>query len=322
MKTSYKPNSSGSNPVFAHCSNRSLGRLMVLLSAFLLYFTTVIIRWSSEVTELSSGDFIFWRFFGGFLSVAPIVFFFCGVDGLRVRKFHFVLGRAVFNLAAVASLYLCIETRTLAEGNILNLSYCVAVPLISLFVYRLKDVRTLILSLISFFGIALVINSAEPGGLFFSGVSIGTLWGCLSGLMASLSIFSLKFARDSNDTLTVLFYMFLLAMVLSTIVFWAELNWPDSNELFYLLLSTASGILGQFALTLGYGYVSAAQGSVIGTTRILFAAFLGPLLTSDAALHVSGLAGAILIFVVNYLIATGPDPVQELSLEQSDSSKD
>jgi len=128
---------------------------------------------------------------------------------------------------------------------------------------------------------------------------------------ASLSIFCLKFSRDSNDTLTVLFYMFFIALLCSGVVFRNELIWPGKTELFYLILSSAVGVLGQFALTLGYGYVSAAQGSVIGTTRILFAAFLGSILTTDAPLHFSGLVGALLIFIVNYLIATGPDPVQE-----------
>ena len=292
-------------------SNRSLGRIMVLLSAFLFYFTTVLIRWGGEVTDLSTADFTFARFLGGAVLVSPLFLYLRGFKGLRVNKVHFIVGRAIFNLGAVGCLYKCIETRTLAEGNILNLSYCIIVPLISLFIYKMRDFRTLILSAFSFTGIALVVNSAQPGGLFFSGVSTGTLWGCASGVSASLSIFSLKWSRDHNDTLTVLFYMFLIALVVSTLVFWQDLIWPDRKAFCYLAFATIAGILGQFALTLGYGYVSAAQGSVLGTTRILIAACLGSFITNDAALHISGLLGATIVFAVNYLIATGPDPVEE-----------
>jgi len=122
--------------LFAVLSGRGLGRLMVFLSAFLFYFTTVIVRWGSEATDLSIANFVFARFLGGFIGIVPVVFFLRGLNGLRGRKFHFLIGRAVFNLLAVLSLYKCIETRTLAEGNILNLSYCVIVPLLSLLIYR------------------------------------------------------------------------------------------------------------------------------------------------------------------------------------------
>ena len=53
---------------------------------------------------------------------------------------------------------------------------------------------------------------------------------------------------------------------------------PGREELFYLFLCGASGVCGQFLLTIGFRYVTAVEGSIISALRILLAALLGPIL--------------------------------------------
>ena len=62
-------------------------------------------------------------------------------------------------------------------------------------------------------------------------------------------------------------------------------------------------MVGQYLLTYGFLYVSAVEGSVISSSRILIAAFLGPFLASDPSLTLSGWVGALLIFAANIALA-------------------
>ncbi|MBT4640964.1 MAG: EamA/RhaT family transporter, partial [Deltaproteobacteria bacterium] len=49
----------------------------------------------------------------------------------------------------------------------------------------------------------------------------------------------------------------------------------------------------------GFKYVTAVEGGVISSSRILIAAILGPYIVSDPALGLSGWFGALLIFGTN-----------------------
>jgi drug/metabolite transporter (DMT)-like permease len=59
------------------------------------------------------------------------------------------------------------------------------------------------------------------------------------------------------------------------------------------------GVVGQYLFTLGFRYVSPVKGGIISLFRILLAAFLGPYITSDPALKMSGWIGALLILGAN-----------------------
>ncbi|MCP3954481.1 MAG: EamA/RhaT family transporter, partial [Desulfobacterales bacterium] len=65
----------------------------------------------------------------------------------------------------------------------------------------------------------------------------------------------------------------------------------------------AFGIAGQYLLTLGFRYVTAVEGGIISSTRILLAALLGPILVAEPALTIAGWLGALLIFGANVVLA-------------------
>jgi len=56
-------------------------------------------------------------------------------------------------------------------------------------------------------------------------------------------------------------------------------------------------------LTLGFRYVTAVEGSILSSTRILLAAVCGPLIAMDPALNRYGWIGALLIFGANVMLA-------------------
>ena len=77
---------------------------------------------------------------------------------------------------------------------------------------------------------------------------------------------------------------------------------PPFLELKYLFYSAMSGIIGQYLITIGFKYVTAIEGGIISSTRILLAAVLGPVIAMDPVLSASGWTGAFLIFSGNIFL--------------------
>jgi len=185
-----------------------------------------------------------------------------------------------------------------AEANILNMTYPVFVALISWFLLRRqRDPMALVMVAVAFAGIWLIL---APGKIDFK---TANLWGLASGLTASLSMTYLNVSRQIHDTNTVLFFMFGLGALLILVIFQGDFFWPDSQELYFLGLCAASGVAGQFLLTIGFRYVTVVDGSIISSMRILLAALLGPLVVDELPLNAAGWVGALLLFGANVLLA-------------------
>jgi len=150
---------------------------------------------------------------------------------------------------------------------------------------------------VAFVGVWMVIS---PGDIKFGWEN---LWGLSSGVSAAAAIIYLNISRRYHDSQTILFFMFGLGTVLMLIFFHDAIFLPNSEELFFLLSCSVAGVLGQYLLTYGFLYVTAVEGSIISSSRILLAALLGPLLVADPALSVWGWCGALLIFTANATLA-------------------
>ena len=61
-------------------------------------------------------------------------------------------------------------------------------------------------------------------------------------------------------------------------------------------------------MTLGFRYVTAVEGSIISSMRILLAALLGPLVAGEPSLAAAGWVGAILLFCANATLAIRRGP--------------
>jgi hypothetical protein len=129
------------------------------------------------------------------------------------------------------------------------------------------------------------------------------LWGLGSGVMASWAMIALNLARRHNDSQTILFIMFGLGALIIYVLYHDAIFWPNRLEFIYLFCCSAAGVLGQYLLTYGFLYVTAVEGSIISSSRIIMAAILGPLLVADPPLTIAGWCGALLIFGANSALA-------------------
>jgi drug/metabolite transporter (DMT)-like permease len=273
-----------------------LGCLAVFASAFCFYFSTVVIRWSREVVAIDSAYFAFFRFLLGFAVV-------CVIMGVRRQKpapkrYHLLIGRTLGNCIAVYCFYQAVRYTSVAEANILNMTYPIFVAILSWILLRhQRDPVAMVMVGVAIAGVWLIL---QPGRM---GMGVYSFWGLGSGISAAFAILYLNLSRQHHDANTVLFYMFGLGSMLMFLFFRQHFFWPNSRELYYLALCGCAGIGGQFLITLGFRYVTAVEGGVISSTRILLAALLGPWLASEPALGQAGWIGALLIFVANVVLA-------------------
>ncbi|BBO75379.1 hypothetical protein DSCW_27960 [Desulfosarcina widdelii] len=272
-----------------------LGSAAVFASAFCFYFSTVVVRWSREVVSIDSAYFTFFRFLLGFVLV-------CALMGVRRQRpapksYHLLIGRTLANCVAVYCFYQAVRYTSVAEANILNMTYPIFVAMLSWIILRhQRDPVAVTMVVVAVAGVWLILN---PGHI---GLSIHSLWGLCSGVCAAVAIFYLNLSRQYHDANTVLFYMFGLGSVVMFAGFHRHFFWPDGLELYYLVLCGGAGIAGQFLITLGFRYVTAVEGGVISSTRILLAALLGPWLAAEPALGPIGWIGALLIFGANVVL--------------------
>lgn len=273
-----------------------LGGLAILCSAFFFYLATVIIRVARLHVEIDPLQFVIARFVIGALVFS--LMFACLRRLPRPREYRFLFLRIITNFLAVYFFFIAVGTTSAAEANILNMTYPVFIAIISFLFYQHKgDWSMLALGPVAFVGITLV------GGGVESLTELRSFAGLLSGLFAAVSIIFLNITRIKNDTNVVLFYLFTLGFLVSISLGW-DLVWLiDRTMLPFLGLSALAGIVGQLLLTHGYRYVTALEGSILSSSRILLAAFLGPIFAGDPELSTGGFLGAVLIFVCNVFIA-------------------
>ena len=275
---------------------RLVGGWAVFVSAFCFYLSTVVIRWAQAEVSIAPPFFVFARFLLGSVVVCAIMAYRRQLP--RPRSYHLLLGRTVFNCVAVYCFYMAVEFTSVAEANILNMTYPVFVALISWTLLREQhDPVALVMVAVAFAGIWLIL---APGKL---DLKTANLWGLASGLSASMSMTYLNVSRQVHDTNTVLFFMFGLGALLMFAGFHGDFFWPDSRQLYYLGLCSAFGVAGQFLLTLGFRYVTAVDGSIISSMRILLAALLGPFVVGELPLNATGWVGALLLFSANAVLA-------------------
>ncbi len=272
------------------------GQLTILASAFCFYFATVIIRWSHETTQIDPAYYAFCRFLLGFLIVCIVLL--ARRQRPRPQKYHLLIGRALANGAAVLCFYSAVQYGSVAEANMLNMTYPVFVALFSwVFLRSQRDWIGMLMAPVAIAGIWLIIS---PGKMQ---IGLGSAYGLASGLLASAAMLYLNVSRRYHDVNTVLFFMFGIGSLLMLILFHNRFFWPTAHEFYYLLACSLVGIAGQFLVTVGFRYVSAVEGSIISSARILLAAMLGPLMVGEHPLRLIGWLGALLLFTANAVLA-------------------
>ena len=276
----------------------AMGCLAIFGSAFCFYLATVIIKWSSMAgLSIDSSMFTVSRFVLGFATV----FIFMGIrrQKIKIVKKRLLIGRAIGNCTAVYCFFTGVELTSVSQANILNMTFPLFIAIFSwIFFKAQRDVSEIFIVIIAFAGVWLILSPNMHGFDFNS------LWALASGVSAAVAMMILNSSRKVHDTQTTLFFMFGIGTLIMFCLFYKQMRIPAFEELKYLFWCSAVAIVGQYLLTVGFKYVTAIEGGIIASTRILLAAVLGPVIAMDTSLSLTGWTGAFLIFIGNiYLTA-------------------
>ncbi|MFC1517233.1 DMT family transporter [Candidatus Margulisiibacteriota bacterium] len=262
------------------------GVLLIISAELLFTIASLLVKILAKDFEISSQQAAFFRFFLGFLIVCTAIF----IKKIKIipNNKKAIAGRALFNTIAVFFYYLSLRYTSITKANILNMTYPIFVAGLAPFILKEKVTgKKILLLMLAFVGIFLVLNPE------LSTINRGDVFALISGMLAAFSIMSLRTARKTDSTLTVLFYLMTFGLLLNG-AFIRTFIFPNVLAVNLLLLCGLVSFFGQVLFTMGYKHVTAIEGSITSNSRILFAGLLGILFFQEM-ITIKILLGAALI---------------------------
>ena len=205
------------------------------------------------------------------------------------KRIPLVIARAILSFSALITFFYSVEHSSVTNANMLNMTYPIFIFLVApLFkLEKLHKISLLFLGM-AMIGIYLVIFPD------FSHINKGDVIGLLSGIFGAFSIITLSIAREHDSTILIVFYLMAIGTVINVFMLAPVFVMPHISDLPFLIASGLAGVSGQVLLTMGYKHVTAKAGSMVSSSRIIFASAMGFFFFSEA-LSIRILAGGFLI---------------------------
>ncbi|CDZ75407.1 putative secreted protein [Peptoniphilus sp. ING2-D1G] len=267
------------------------GIILILLSAVSFAASSSFGKLVTQNSELTGAMSSFARFTIG----AILMFIYMKAKGMSLKpnRFKHIFLRSVFNGMSILFFSMGFQYTTITNANMLQMTYPIFVLILAPLVYKEKIKKSSYVYLtIIMLGCYLI---AYPK---FDNINIGDAFAFLSSLAGAVSVLSLKEARKTDGTCTIIFYVMLIAMFVNLPFAIPDLPKVVGTSLIVkinILLAGIAGFLGQIFITEGYKYVDNATGALVSASRIFIAAIMGVIIFSDP-LNFRIIVGGILIF--------------------------
>lgn len=242
--------------------------LFYIISAEFLFATSsLLVKMLWVDFHISAFEAAFARFVIGLLTIG--IYMIVKKVRLRPKNLKALTKRGVLNALALFFYYYALRNSTVTKANILNMTYPLFIAVLAPFLLNERSTpRTILLVLLAFIGVYLVVDP------HFSTVTTGDWFALLSGLTAALAIISLREARKTDSTFTVIVFLMVIGTI-GNLLFIPTFTMPHGIAWFYLVVCGVFGFIGQILLTYGYKDIAAVEGSLASTSRIIFATILG-----------------------------------------------
>ncbi len=263
------------------------GIILLLLAELCFASSTVFAKFVTESADIPAIEITFFRFFFGiFLAYAVL-----RKSGSSIIPNHkkFVIWRGILNTFAVLLFYTAVKHTTVTNANMLNMTYPIFIFLFLPFfgTEKIKPIQVMYLVL-SITGVYMVI---QPN---FNHILYGDLIGLLSGIVGGISVITLRKARETDSTAIIIFYLMAIGTFINGVMLLTVFKMPNLLQSVNIILSALLGLGGQIFITSGYKYIEANKGSIISSSRIIFAVILGVLFFNDR-LNLELIIGGIFI---------------------------
>lgn len=246
----------------------SRGILLLIIAEFCFASATVFAKFVTNGSDIPAIEITFFRVSLG--AVIATLYMLKTRTSFVPKRVPLVLARAVLSFSALVAFFYAVQHTSVTNANMLNMTYPVFIFLVApLFRLEKSHRMSFLFLMVAMAGIYLVIFPD------FSHINKGDLIGLLSGIFGAFAIITLSVAREHDSTVLIVFYLMAIGTICNLFMMWPVFITPTRQELPYLIGSGVMGVLGQTFLTMGYKYVSAKAGSMVSSTRIIFAAALG-----------------------------------------------
>lgn len=244
------------------------GILLLILAEFCFASATVFAKFITNGSDIPAIEITFFRVSLGAMVAA--LYMWQTKTSFRPKKVFLVVTRAVLSFSALVTFFFAVEHSSVTNANMLNMTYPVFIFLVAP-LFKLEKMHKLaLLFLVSAMaGIYMVIFPD------FSNLNVGDIVGLISGIFAAFAIITLSVAREHDSTVLIVFYLMAIGTVCNAVMMAPVFVMPQRHILWLLLGSGVMGVMGQVMLTMGYKNVSAKAGSMVSSSRIVFAALMG-----------------------------------------------
>ena len=216
-----------------------------------------------------------------------------------VRCWGALLLRATLGTIGIFANFYALSHITIAEGQTLNKTAPFFTVLFAgLFLGERVNVRQVLTLVIAFLGVVLIAKPGFAGAAAFP-LSIGLLSGCCAG-GAYACVRALRTHAVSPSFIILFFSAF---SCLASVPFMAAGFDPMTFAQVLILLGAGAGAaIGQFGITLAYGYAAPREIAVFDYTNILFTAAFGYIFFAQVP-DVLSVFGLFAIFAAAFLLA-------------------
>jgi|AGTN01.1.fsa_nt_gi EamA-like transporter family. len=273
------------------------GVILLLCASLTFALSTVFVKFATSAPYFVSPALAtFARFFIGFLMFSTTLAS-SGVS-LKPNNPRTVAVRAVLNTVAVILFFMGIKHTTVTNANILNLTYPAFVFLIAPFMTGEKQVMRDYAYLAATLAGAALIVLGGGDSVSFSSVNLGDVFALGSGIVAAFAISGLREATKYDSAHVILFYQMAFGTLATLVLVIPSFQLPHGRALVYVLIAAVLANLGQFFITRGYSFISAALGSVVLESGIFFAAVLGITIFNDPLTPAIVLGGVLILLSI------------------------
>lgn len=252
---------------------------------------------------LSGSEIAFFRYAFGILFLlllGPLT----GTNPLGVDR-KGLLVRGVIGGIASVSFFVGIQHTTLTNATLLNYTSVVWAPLVAVFVLKERlTARGALAVAVALGGVLLITRPT------FGQVRPGDAVALLSGILSGGAIVQIRRLRQGESSQAVFFYFNLLGLPISLLSLWLSRERfivPTPAQWPLILAVGVTSVSAQLLMTYGYREMTAAQGSLITLTSIVFSALWAYLLFQES-LYVTTFVGGALILLSTAMLTLAPRP--------------
>ena len=249
--------------------------------------------------QVSSEAVVFYRVFVSLIIMLALLII--RKQKIKIINWPALITRAVFGTLALFFFFKSIALLSLGEATMLCYTYPLFASLLAA-IYseeRISPGEWAAVA-VSLAGIVLIVNPT----LSFH-IKTGYIYGILSGIFAGIAIFSMKIARKTEDSITIVLVFMLIASVL-TFPFYVKSGIKSALPFLPILFAIGLfGAIAQILITYAYKFCRVVVCSTLSLLVVVFSILLDILVRGEYYSAVS-LVGIFLVLSANVYISLNP----------------